>query len=81
MAKHGKQPVPVPLPKDTSLPKTVIHDLTTYIDGSIEYLVAATDAGVYPVEVKQGVNWRLIGSVAAIIIAVLALILFFSRCA
>ena len=34
------------------------------------------DNGVYPVEVKQGTNWRLIGSVAAIIIAVIALVLF-----
>jgi hypothetical protein len=115
--------LPLPRPKDTSLPKTVIHDLTTYTDGNTQYLVAATDegvfqspdaglswarppadvseqevtkrgsawafasmkgripfvgmdTGVYPVEVKQGINWRLIGSVAAIIIAVIALILF-----
>ena len=35
-----------------------------------------TDLGVYPVEVKQGINWRLIGSIAASVIAVLALVLF-----
>ena len=115
--------LPFPRPKDTSLPKSVIHDLTTYTDGNTQYLVAATDEGVfqspdaglswarppvdvsqsevtkrgsawafasmkgripfvgmdngvYPVEVKQGTNWRLIGSVAAIIIAVIALVLF-----
>ncbi len=114
--------LPLPRQKDTSLPKTVIHDLTTYTDGNIQYLVAATDegvfqspdaglswarppvdvseqkvtkrgsawafasmkgripfvgmdTGVYPVEVKQGINWRLIGSIAAMIIAVIALLL------
>ncbi len=115
--------LPLPKPPDTSLPKTVIHDLTTYVDGNTQYLVAATDegvfqspdaglswtrpstgvsesevkkrgsawafasmkgripfvgmdTGVYPVEVKQGINWRLIGSVVAIIIVFLALLLF-----
>src|SRR5205085_5356435 len=34
------------------------------------------DTGVYPVEVKQGINWHLIGPVAAIIIAIIALALF-----
>ncbi|HEU0002433.1 MAG TPA: baseplate J/gp47 family protein [Ktedonobacteraceae bacterium] len=115
--------LPLPRPRDTALPKTVIHDLTTYMDGATQYLVAATDegvfqspdgglnwrrpptgvsaqevtkrgsawafaarkgripfvgmdTGVYPVEVKQGINWRLIGSVIAIIIAVIALVLF-----
>ena len=115
--------LPLPQPRDTSLPKTVIHDLTTYADGDTRYLVAATDEGVfqssdgglnwarppagvsdadvkkrgsawafasmkgripfvgmdkgvYPVEVKQGTNWRLIGSIFAIIIAVAALVFF-----
>lgn len=115
--------LPLPKPPDTSLPKTVIHALTTYSDGKTQYLVAGTDEGVfqspngglnwarppvdvsqaqvkkrgsawafaakkgqtpfvgtdlgvYPVEVKQGINWRLIGSIVAMVIAVLALILF-----
>ena len=115
--------LPLPKPPDTSLPKTVIHDLTTYNDGNTQYLVAATDegvfqspddglnwsrppsgtseaevkkrgsawtfasmkgripfvgmdTGVYPVEVKQGIDWRFIGSVATSLIAITALVLF-----
>ena len=32
--------------------------------------------GVYPVEVKQGIDWRFIGSVATSLIAITALVLF-----
>ena len=115
--------LPLPKPPDTALPKTVIHDLTTYatvrhntwlrqpmkaffnlpmgglswarppagvsasevtkrgsawafasMKGRIPFV--GMDTGVYPVEVKQGINWRLIGSVVAIILAVIALVLF-----
>lgn len=115
--------LPLPRPQDSSLPKSVIHDLTTFNDGKNMNVVAATDngvfqssdggqswqrpytgvsaqevtqrgsawafaatkgkiplvgmdTGVYPVEVKKRINWQLLGSIAGIIVAILALVFF-----
>jgi hypothetical protein len=115
--------LPLPRPKESSLPKSVIHDLATFTAGKKQHLVAATDqgvfqstnggqnwqsphtdvsaqeikkrgsawsfatlkgklpfvgmdTGVYPVEVKQRVDWRLASSVVGIVSAIIALVLF-----
>lgn len=49
--------LPLPRPKDSSLPKSVIHDLTTYSNGKKQYLVAATDQGVFQSS-NGGQSWQ-----------------------
>ncbi|HET8842957.1 MAG TPA: hypothetical protein VFN35_15950, partial [Ktedonobacteraceae bacterium] len=49
--------LPLPRPKDSSLPKSVIHDLATFSDGKKQYLVAATDHGVFQSS-NGGQNWQ-----------------------
>lgn len=44
------------------------------LQGKIPFV--GTDTGVYPVEVKRRIDWRLAGSVAGIILAIVALVLF-----
>lgn len=49
--------LPLPRPQDSPLPKSVIHDLTTFTDGKKRYLVAATDNGVFQSS-NGGQSWQ-----------------------